>query len=259
MRRRYHRGRAQRGISLRQIAPNAVTALALCVGLSSIRFAYLEQWELAVGAIVLAGVLDGMDGTIARALRADSRFGAELDSLSDVIAFGVAPSVLLFFWSMQYMPRFGWLISLTVALACALRLARFNARIDDEDQPHKSAGFLTGVPAPTGAGLTMLPLFLWFVTDIQWLRNYALVGPWLVVVAFLMISSLATFSWRSFRPRRKVRLEIIAVIALLGVALLTNPWITLSVTALLYILSLPISFVRYRRIRQKRQDAQAVP
>lgn len=245
----------QRGISLRQVAPNAVTALALCVGLSSVRFAFLEQWQAAVIAILVAALLDGMDGAIARALRAESRFGAELDSLSDSIAFGVAPALLLFFWSMQSMPRFGWLISLTIALACALRLARFNARIDDEYQPHKSAGYLTGVPAPAGAIMALLPILLWFVTGYEPLRHYALVGPWIALCAFFMISSVATFSWTSLRLRKTVRLEAIAFIALAGVAFINEPWITLSVLVICYILTLPISIWRYRKVRQRRRES----
>src|SRR5690606_40819550 len=124
--------RPERGISLRAFTPNAVTALALCVGLSGVRFAFLENWVLAAGAVVLAGILDGLDGRIARLLNAQSRFGAELDSLSDVIAFGVTPALIMFFWSLQYMPHFGWVLSLTMAVGCALRRARFNAQRSEE-------------------------------------------------------------------------------------------------------------------------------
>ena len=141
------------GIPLRAVVPNAVTALALCVGLTGVRFAIAGEWEKAIYAIVAAGLLDGMDGRIARALKGQSRFGAELDSLSDVIAFGVSPAIILHLWALQAWPRLGWIFALAYAACMALRLARFNARIDVEDQPHKSAGFLTGVPAPAGAGL----------------------------------------------------------------------------------------------------------
>ena len=151
----------RRGIPLRAVAPNAVTALALCFGLSAVRFAIAEQWELAVGTIILAGVLDGLDGRIARLLKGESRFGAELDSLSDVIAFGVSPAVVMYLWSLQYMPQFGWTIALSHAVCCALRLARFNAQIDATEQPRKAAGFFTGIPAPAGAALLMLPLYVW--------------------------------------------------------------------------------------------------
>lgn len=250
--------RPERGISFRQITPNAVTALALCVGLSGVRFAYLENWVLAAGAVVLAGILDGLDGRIARLLNAQSRFGAELDSLSDVIAFGVAPALIMFFWSTQHMPQFGWVLSLTMAVGCALRLARFNAQIDidDEDQPHKSAGFLTGIPAPVGAGLVMLPLYLWMITDQEIFRHYAIVGPWIAVVAFLMISNTATYSWSSLRLRKNIRLEAIGLFALLGVALINNPWITLSAISLGYIILIPFSIRSYAKVKRQRAAEQ---
>lgn len=244
--------RPEKGISLRAFTPNAVTALALCVGLSGVRFAFMENWVLAAGAVVLAGILDGLDGRIARLLNAQSRFGAELDSLSDVIAFGVTPALVMFFWSLQHMPQFGWVLSLTMAVGCALRLARFNAQIDDEDQPHKSAGFLTGIPAPVAAGLAMLPLYLWVITDQQLFREYFIVGPWIVLIAFLMISNTATYSWSSLRLRKNIRLEALAGFALLGVALINNPWITLSAISIGYIVLIPFSIRGYARVKRQR-------
>ncbi|GAB5488165.1 MAG: phosphatidylcholine/phosphatidylserine synthase [Parasphingorhabdus sp.] len=246
--------RLERGISLRSFAPNAVTALALCVGLSSVRFAYLENWVLAAGAIVLAGILDGLDGRVARLLNAQSRFGAELDSLSDVIAFGVAPALVMFFWSTQHMPQFGWMLSLTMAVGCALRLARFNAHIDDEeDQPHKSAGFLTGIPAPVGAGLAMLPLYLWMITDLEIFRHYTIVAPWIVVIAFLLISNTATYSWSSLRLRKNIRLEALAIVALMGVALINNPWIMLTAISVGYLILIPFSIRSYAKVKRQRK------
>jgi CDP-diacylglycerol--serine O-phosphatidyltransferase len=250
-------GREGRGIPLRAVVPNAVTALALCSGLTAIRFAIGEQWDKAVWFILLAAVLDGMDGRIARMLNGASRFGAELDSLSDVIAFGVSPAIILYLWSLQYWPRFGWIFSLAYAVCMALRLARFNARIDSEEQPHKSAGFLTGVPAPAGAGILLLPIYLWLASDRAWAwaQDWRLVAPWAALVAFLAISSLATFSWTSFRLRRHVRLEAIVVIALVGGALFTAPWETLSVAVLIYVAMLPFSVVSYARVRKPRGAA----
>ena len=249
----------RRGIPLRAVVPNAVTALALCVGLTSVRFAIAGEWENAIFAIVGAGVLDGMDGRIARMLRGQTRFGAELDSLSDVIAFGVAPAIVLHLWSLQHLPRFGWLFALAYAVCMALRLARFNANIDAEDQPHKSAGFLTGVPAPAGAGLMLLPIYLWLASDQQWswLRDYRLVAPWAAFVAFLVISSVATFSWGSLRLRRNVRLEAIVIIALIGGALVSAPWHTLSVIALIYVAMIPFSMASYAKVRRLRSSAAA--
>jgi CDP-diacylglycerol---serine O-phosphatidyltransferase len=248
-----------RGIPLRAVVPNAITALALCVGLSGVRFAIAERWDLAVTMTVIAAVLDGMDGRIARALRGQTRFGAELDSLSDVIAFGVSPAIILHLWSLQQWPRFGWLFALAYAVCMALRLARFNARIDVEDQPHKSAGFLTGVPAPAGAGLLLLPIFLWIASDgrWEWLRDYRLIAAWAALCAFLGISSLATFSWGSLRLRRNIRLEAIVFIAILGGALVSAPFETLSVAAIVYLALIPFSITSYEKV--KRQRARAVP
>jgi CDP-diacylglycerol---serine O-phosphatidyltransferase len=251
----------RRGIPLRAVVPNAVTALALCIGLTGVRFAIAGEWENAIYAIVAAGVLDGMDGRIARALKGQTRFGAELDSLSDVIAFGVSPAVILHLWALQMWPRIGWIFALAYAACMALRLARFNARIDVEDQPHKSAGFLTGVPAPAGAGLLLLPIYLWLASDRQWewLQDYRVVAPWAALVAFLVISSVATFSWGSLRLRRNVRLEAIVVIALIGAAVISAPWETLSAIALVYLLLIPFSIASYGRIRRLRASAAARP
>ncbi|PHR20931.1 MAG: CDP-diacylglycerol O-phosphatidyltransferase [Sphingopyxis sp.] len=247
----------ERGIPLRAFVPNAVTALALCVGLSSVRFASMDNWVLAASSIVLAGILDGLDGRVARLLNAQSRFGAELDSLSDVIAFGVSPALVMYFWSTQYMPQFGWVLALTMAVGCALRLARFNASIDDDDQPHKSAGFLTGIPAPVGAGLAMLPLYLWMITGLDLFRHYALVAPWIVLVAFLMISNTATFSWTSLRLRKNIRLEAIAVVALVGVALINSPWIMLSAISIGYMILIPFSIRSYAKVKRQRAMERA--
>jgi CDP-diacylglycerol---serine O-phosphatidyltransferase len=255
------RSEPRRGIPLRAVVPNAVTALALCVGLTSVRFAIAGEWENAIYAIVGAGVLDGMDGRIARMLRGQTRFGAELDSLSDVIAFGVAPAIVVHLWSLQHLPRFGWIFALAYAVCMALRLARFNANIDVEEQPHKSAGFLTGVPAPAGAGLLLLPIYLWLASDRQWtwLNDVRIVAPWAGLVAFLVISSVATFSWGSLRLRRNVRLEAIVIIALIGGALVSAPWHTLSAIAFLYVALIPFSIASYARIRRLRAAAATPP
>lgn len=248
--------RPRRGIPLRALIPNAVTALALCCGLTGIRFGIAGEWEKAVAAIIVAGCLDGIDGRIARLLKGESRFGAELDSLSDAIAFGVSPAIIIYLWSLQHLPQFGWVFALALAVCCALRLARFNANIDVKDQPHKSAGFLTGVPAPAAAGLALLPLYLSLWTGLAVFRETYVVAPWIAFVAFLMISSLATFSWSSLRLRRHVRLEALAIVGLLGAALLSAPWATLSVISVLYLLAIPFGIRSYARVRRQRAAAQ---
>ena len=246
------RRRLPGGLSLRALAPNAITSAALCAGLTGIRFAIAGEWEKSVLAVILAGLLDGIDGRVARWMRAQSRFGAELDSLADSLSFGVAPALILFLWSLNDLPRLGWFASLAFAVCCALRLARFNARIDTQDQPHKSAGFLTGVPAPVGAGLAFLPLYLWIASGRDEFREPVLVGAWIALIAFMLISNVATLSWASLRPRRSIRLELIALVGLTIAALLTEPWWTLVAVSLGYLVSVPIGIVRYARVRRLR-------
>jgi CDP-diacylglycerol--serine O-phosphatidyltransferase len=238
------------------MVPNAITALALCMGLTGVRFAVGGEWEKAMAAIVLAGVLDGMDGRIARLLRAESKFGAELDSLSDNIAFGTAPALILFLWSLQYAPKLGWAAALALAVCCALRLARFNARIDAAEQPHKSAGFNTGVPAPAGAGIAFVPIFLWLVTGSEWFHAWYVVLPWTLFVAALMISSLPTYSWSSIRVRREWRLFALAGVAVLGAALLTTPWLTLLAISVLYLVMIPVALTSYARVKRRRATSR---
>lgn len=241
------------GIPLRAFVPNAITALALCCGLTGVRFGIDGLWVQAVGMIVLAGVLDGVDGRIARLLKANTRFGAELDSLSDVIAFGVAPATILYLWSLTNAPSFGWTAALSLTVCCALRLARFNANIDVEEQPHKSAGFNTGVPAPAGAGLALLPVYLWLVTDMAVFREYWLVMPWALFVAMLMITNIATYNWAALRLRREWRIFGIAFIGLFGAALVTAPFPTLIGVCAVYLGLLPFSVLSYAKVTRQRR------
>jgi CDP-diacylglycerol---serine O-phosphatidyltransferase len=261
------------GIPLRAFVPNAVTAMALCCGLSAVRAAFeatraesavgtgyaqiAAAWGLAVLLIVGAGVLDGVDGRIARLLKANTRFGAELDSLSDVIAFGVAPATILYLWSLTDAPKFGWTVALSLTVCCALRLARFNANIDMAEQPHKSAGFNTGVPAPAGAGLALLPMYLWLVTDMALFRQWWLVMPWILFVAVLMIANVATFNWSSLRPRREWRLFAIAGLGLFAAAAVTVPFQTLIGICILYLALIPFSIASYMKVRTARRRAAA--
>lgn len=241
----------RRGIPLRAVAPNAVTLLALCFGLSAVRFAIGGEWELAVGAVIAAGVFDGLDGRVARLLRGESRFGAELDSLSDVIAFGVSPAVVLYLWALQYMPQFGWTIALSHAACCALRLARFNAQIDAAEQPRKAAGFFTGIPAPAGAGTAFVPMYLWLATGIDLFRSAYVVAPWTAMTALLMVSDLPTFGWRALRLRRGIRFGALVLIGIVGGAAINAPWPTLSLLALAYLASIPLAIRAYLRIRRR--------
>lgn len=244
--------REGRGLPLRAFIPNAITALALCSGLTGIRFGIGGEWDKAMIAIVVAGVLDGLDGQMARLLKANSKFGAELDSLSDNIAFGTAPALILFLWSLMSAPKFGWTVALALAVCCALRLARFNSRIDADVQPHKSAGFNTGVPAPAGAGLAFAPIYLWLLTGNDMFRDWTLVMPWTLFIAVLMISAIPTYSWTSIRIRKSWRVAALAGVGLLAAALINEPWITLLVVSLTYLATVPFSIASYARVKRRR-------
>jgi CDP-diacylglycerol--serine O-phosphatidyltransferase len=240
------------GLTLRALVPNAITAGALCIGLTGVRFAFSGEFSKAVLLVIVAGVLDGIDGRIARMLKAQSRFGAELDSLADSINFGVAPALIVYLWSLQEMPRLGWFAALAFALCCVLRLARFNARIDLADEPRKAAGFLTGIPAPVGAGLAFLPIYLTIATGRTEFREPIVVGVWLALIAFLLISALPTMSWAKMRPRRSIRLEVIAATALIIAALVVEPWWTLAAISIAYLILVPVGVASYAKVKRQR-------
>jgi len=245
------RRRIAGGLPMRVFVPNAITAAALCSGLTGIRFAIGGDYERAVQAIILAGLLDGIDGRAARLLKAQTRFGAELDSLADSISFGVAPALIVYLWTLHQLPSLGWIAALAFAICCVLRLARFNSRLDELDQPHKQAGFLTGVPAPIGAGLAFLPMYLWIATGLSEFTNPIAVGVWMVMIAFLMISSLPTLSWSRMRPPPSLRLGVIALVGLTVAALLTEPWFTLAVITIAYLILIPIGIATYAKVRRR--------
>lgn len=239
------------GLTLRTMAPNAITAAALCVGLTGIRFAIGGEFDKAIMSIIGAGILDAFDGRIARLLKAQSRFGAELDSLADSISFGVAPALIVYLWSLQHLPRLGWYAALAFAICCVLRLARFNARLDSQDLPHKQAGLLTGVPAPVGAGLAFLPMYLTFATQSDVFAHPVGVSIWLIAIAFLMISAVPTLSWAKMRPRRSIRLELIALAGLVVTALILEPWLALIGICVFYLLTIPLGLASYARFKRR--------
>lgn len=245
-------GRLKRVLHVRNLAPNIITTLALCAGMTAIRFALQDRFDLAVIAIILAGVLDGLDGTIARLLKATSRFGAELDSLSDVVAFGLAPAVVLYIWTLSDWGGMGWVIALAFAISCALRLARFNAMQNGGNDHKQMAGFFTGVPAPAGAGLAVLPMVLYFETGLAYFRDPVGVGLFTAVVAFLLVSTVATFSIKRFVIRRDYTVPALFVVALFAASLTVYGWIVLAACGLIYLLSIPYSAWRYKRWRDRR-------
>jgi CDP-diacylglycerol--serine O-phosphatidyltransferase len=246
----------KRVIPIRVLIPNAITIAALCAGLTAVRLAIAEDFERAILAIVVAGVLDGIDGRVARLLKGSSRFGAELDSLSDVTAFGVAPALIIYLWTLEQLPGAGWIVALAHAVCCALRLARFNAQLDVTDQPHKRHGFLTGVPAPVGAGLTLSPMFLYYWLEPTRFTGYSEVGTVVTAVvvgtvAFLMIANLPTYSWKSVRIRPEYRIMALVAVALFAGALLSAPYMTLSLISVVYAATIPMSIWSYRKVTRQ--------
>ncbi|MBV1934040.1 MAG: CDP-diacylglycerol--serine O-phosphatidyltransferase [Parvibaculaceae bacterium] len=241
------RRHAMKRLPIRSLIPNSLTVFALCAGLTSIRFALEGRFEFAVIAILVASIFDGLDGRVARLLRGTSKFGAELDSLTDFVNFGVAPVLVLYLWCLQAWGGLGWIAVLGYAVCCALRLARFNVDHDDPDRPAWMGNYFTGVPAPAGALLVMLPLYLSFegATGLPEL-------PWLIalhtaLVAFLMVSRIPSFSGK--RLGIKISRDKVAPI-LLGVALfaalwVSYPWIMLAALSIGYLILLPVSSWRY--------------
>jgi CDP-diacylglycerol--serine O-phosphatidyltransferase len=241
-------------IPLRALIPNAITVLALCAGLTGVRFALGGDFEKAAAAVVIAAVLDGIDGRVARLLKGTSRFGAELDSLSDVTAFGIAPALILYLWSLQDLGRGGWVVALFFAVCCALRLARFNASLDLEDAPLKRLGFLTGVPAPAGAGLALAPLFLALALEHSFGLSPEVRASAVAVTTGLaglaMVSALPTWGWKWVKVPRRYRLIALAMVAVFAAALATTPWATLTAVAFAYVVAMPFALWRYMRLRQ---------
>lgn len=247
---REQRLRRFKKVPVRFLLPNLITLLALCAGVTAIRLGVEGRFELAVAGIIIAVTLDALDGRVARLLKGTSRFGAELDSLADFVDFGVAPAVLLYLWSLHELKSLGWIVCLVLAICCALRLARFNVALDEPDKPVFMNNFFSGVPAPAGAGLALLPLFLGFLGIIPNGPAAAwFILPYVAVVALLMVSKLPTFSGKTFGQR--VRRDIVPVLLLgmvLFIALLISfPWHVLTGLALMYIVMLPIGYRSYKR------------
>lgn len=248
-RRRNRRGTPRLNQPIHRLIPNMLTMLALCAGLTALRYGVDGKFQVAVLAVVAAAVLDGLDGRIARLIGATSRFGAELDSLSDFACFGVVPAVLLYLWSMHGAGGAGWAIVLLYAVCMALRLARFNTAAHDPDQPAWRANFFTGVPAPAGAGLALLPLIATFELGGGLEGHPWVVGLWIVCVGALLVSRVPTFAVKKLKvPHRLVGLVLLAVSAVTA-ALIAEPWLTLLALALAYLASIPLSLRAAQRLK----------
>jgi CDP-diacylglycerol---serine O-phosphatidyltransferase len=244
--------------SINRLIPNILTLLALCAGMTAIRFALQDKFEPSVIAIMVAAVLDGVDGRIARFLKATTVLGAQLDSLSDFVSFGVAPAVLLFVWSLSQLQSFGWAVVVLFAICCALRLARFNAQLGMEP-PAFAYNFFIGVPAPAAAILAILPMLLSFQLGDTVFRSPYLNVPVLAGVAALMVSRVPTYSFKRFRVRRDWVLPTLLAIGALAAFVTTEPWATLSMMGLLYLGSIPASYMAYRKLRRAAEGRRALP
>jgi len=245
------RRRRLKGLSFNKMIPNILTLLAVAAGLTSMRFALHERWELAVFAIVIAAILDALDGRVARLLKGASKFGAELDSLSDFVCFGVAPAMILYLWAMQNAGRPGWILVMLFAMCMGLRLARFNVALDDEDAPAWKAHFFTGVPAPAGAGLVLLPMVLSFQWAPEFFRDPWVVSFFLFVVGGLTVSAVPTFSFKRLKVTNRWILPTMLIVAGLAAFAVSVPWMTLSAILILYILTFPFSIQAHRRFQRR--------
>lgn len=240
-----------RKIPLRVVLPNLVTLLALCMGLTAIRYAADHEFEKAVTAVMAAAVLDGLDGRLARALKGTSRFGAELDSLADFVDFGVAPALLLYFWALHEIKGLGWFAVLVFAIAAALRLARFNVMVDDPTRPAWQADFFVGMPAPAGAVTVLLPLYLHLsVLDLEANKGLAsFLIVYVLGIAFLMASRIPHFSGKRIgRIPRDLVIPLLFGVGVTALLLAIYPMEVLAVLGLSYLACIPWSVKRYNAL-----------
>ena len=240
--------RRLRDLPVNSLIPNILTVLALCAGMSAIRFAMQGKWELAVAAIIVAGILDGLDGRMARLLKGATKFGAELDSLSDFIAFGVAPALVIYMWSTESLGGVGWIAGLAYSTCCALRLARFNTALTEPDRPAWSSLFFTGMAAPAGAFTVLLPLIINFQFGISFLQEPIFMALWFLVVAFMMISRIPTYSLKLVRVKREMVLPVLVIVGIVAAVLASYPWLVFSVLGVLYLSSIPFSYRAHKRL-----------
>lgn len=239
-------------LSLHKMIPNMITLTALAFGMTAIKFAIVGKWEQAVGAIVVAAFMDAFDGAAARLLKAQSKLGAELDSLSDFICFGVAPALVTFLWATQGAGRFGWIVSLIFVMGVALRLARFNVAKEEEMTDDPLSRYFTGVPSPAGAGLALLPMIVSFQLDLKTQEDIfnivtrpEIISVWLVVLAAMMVSHIPTFSSKQIRVPHKMTVPALALFGILIAGLINETWPTLTLFGVAYLLSLPWSLYHY--------------
>ncbi|MDD7312851.1 MAG: CDP-diacylglycerol--serine O-phosphatidyltransferase [bacterium] len=240
-------------LPFRKIAPNIVTMLALCAGVTSIRYSIQEEWIKAVICVFVAALFDGLDGRVARFLKGSTKFGAELDSLSDFVSFGVAPAILLYKWSLFDLPKFGWFFCLLMSIGMAMRLARFNTMLEEEPQPEYWHHFFVGVPAPAAAALAMMPLMISFDFP-EWspiVRSHTFCAVLLCVVSFLMVSRIPTISTKKMKVPSYMLMPLMLVVALFASFIITQPWFTLGILTIGYALSIPVGVAIFLKEKKK--------
>ena len=237
----------------RMILPNAITLIGVCIGLSSIKFALDGKFALAVIAILFAALMDALDGRIARLIKGTSKIGKELDSLGDVISFGVAPALIMYFWNLQYLDKLGWFVCLTYVVCVALRLARFN--ISSEEEPSWKDNFFEGVPSPAGGIIVLMPLVFSFsgLGDFFFKINYDLIVPiFFIMVSTLLISTIPTYSFKKIViPRAMTKFLLFGIVLFFG-SLLVYTFKILAVSSLIYLCLIPVSFFHYKKIKKEK-------
>ena len=238
--------------SARMLLPNMLTLIGVCIGLTSIRFALSGEFHLAIIAIVFAALIDGLDGRIARMIKGTSKVGKELDSLTDMISFGVAPAFIMYFWMLNTLGKFGWLLSLKYVICVALRLARFN--ISSNQEPSWRDNFFEGVPSPAGGILVLSPLII-SLSDFNYISiNYQIVTPiFFIVTSFLLISKFPTYSFKKIIIPRKATIFLLFGIILFFGLLLIYTFDVLTISGAIYLLLLPISFFHYQKLKKQNE------
>ena len=237
----------------RVILPNMLTLIGVCIGLTSIRFALDGRFEFAIVAIILAAIIDGLDGRIARLIKGTSKVGKELDSLTDMISFGVAPAFIMYFWKLNTLGRFGWLVCLIYVICVALRLARFN--VNSGQEPSWRDNFFEGVPSPAGGILVLTPL-IFSITNFEFITiNYDIVVPiFFIVTSLLLISKFPSYSFKKIVIQRKTTIFLLFGIVLFFGLLLIYPFNVIAISAIVYLLMLPISFFHYQKLKKQNED-----
>ena len=236
-----------KGLTVGKLIPNLITVSAVCAGLTGIRFAVDGRWEHAVIAIIVAAILDALDGRMARILNASSEFGAQLDSLSDIVSFGVAPALVLYFWSLQTAGGIGWAVTLFFIVCCGLRLARFNSMLGK--LPPYAYNYFTGVPAPAGALMSLVPIVIHLAFEVGVVMEPAVVGTWSVIMASLMVSRLPTYSFKRFKVPQLYVLPFLVVVGLMLAGLAGRPWHVLTLFTVMYLMTFPFSYRSFIRLK----------